>query len=110
MIVAVHCLPKYPDQLYWRLLDVLHEVAQIPAKRGVSVEEILDFTTVCTRKQDLEMRIWRILLRSSASLHEFDDEFASAESTWQSINRYFGHLNGIKKVGHGERDADLTEL
>ena len=41
---------------------------------------------------------------------EFDDEFASAESTWQSINRYFDYLNGIEKVGHGEWDADLTEL
>lgn len=76
----------------------------------MSVDEFLDFTTVCMRKQDLEMRIWRILLGSSASLHEFDDEFASAESTWQSINRYFDYLNGIEKVGHGEWDADLTEL
>jgi hypothetical protein len=110
IIVAVHCLRKYPDQLYRRLLDVLHEMSHILAKLGVSVDEFLDFTTVCTRKQDLEMRIWRILLRSPASLHEFDDEFASAESTWQSINRYFGYLNGIKKIGHGEWDADLTEL
>ena len=41
---------------------------------------------------------------------EFEDEFASPESMWQSINRYFGDLDGIEKVGHGEWDADLTEL
>ena len=41
---------------------------------------------------------------------EFDDAFASAESMWQSINRYFGDLDGIEKVGHGKWDADLTEL
>jgi hypothetical protein len=41
---------------------------------------------------------------------EFEDEFTSAESMWQSINRYFADLDGIEKVGHGEWDADLTEL
>jgi hypothetical protein len=41
---------------------------------------------------------------------EFDDEFSSAESMWQSINRYFGDLDGIEKAGHGKWDADLTEL
>jgi hypothetical protein len=41
---------------------------------------------------------------------EFDDEFSSAESMWQSINRYFGDLDGIEKVGHGKWDADLSEL
>lgn len=41
---------------------------------------------------------------------EFDDEFSSAESMWQSINRYFADLDGIVKVGHGEWDADLTEV
>ena len=45
------------------------------------------------------------------ALHpEFDDEFSSAESMWQSINRYFGDLDGIEKVGHGKWDADLSEL
>lgn len=37
------------------------------------MDELPGFTTVCTRKQDLEMRIWRILLRLSASLHESGD-------------------------------------
>ena len=41
---------------------------------------------------------------------EFEDEFASAESMWQSINRYFSDLDGIEKVSHGKWDADLTEL
>ena len=41
---------------------------------------------------------------------EFEDEFASAESMWQSINRYFEDLYGIEKAGHGEWDADLDSL
>ncbi|WP_434531925.1 CopG family transcriptional regulator (plasmid) [Haloarcula sp. NS06] len=41
---------------------------------------------------------------------KFEDEFSSAESMWQSINRYFSDLDGIEKAGHGKWDADLTEL
>jgi hypothetical protein len=41
---------------------------------------------------------------------EFEDEFSSAESMWQSINRYFNDLDGIEKVGHGEWDADPDSL
>lgn len=41
---------------------------------------------------------------------DFEDEFASPESMWQSINRYFSDLEGIKKVGHGKWDADLTSI
>jgi hypothetical protein len=37
---------------------------------------------------------------------DFETEFASPESMWQSINRYFETLDGIEKVGHGKWDAD----
>ncbi|SEP02329.1 Transposase DDE domain-containing protein [Halogranum amylolyticum] len=73
VIVAIHCLREYLDQPYRRLLDILHEMPRITAKLGLAVDELPDFTTVCTRKQDLEMRIWRVLLRLSASLHEFGE-------------------------------------
>jgi len=33
-------------------------------------------TTVCTRKQDLEMRIWRVWLRLSAELQDLGDVLA----------------------------------
>lgn len=70
VIVAVHCLREYLDQPYRRLLDILQEMPGIVAKLGLSVDELPDFTTVCTQKQDLEMRIWRVLLRLTARLHE----------------------------------------
>ena len=41
---------------------------------------------------------------------EFEEEFTSAESMWQSVNRYFSDLEGIEKAGHGKWDADLSEL
>lgn len=50
---------------------MLHEMSGIITKLDLSVDELPDFTTAYTRKQALEMRIWRVLLRSSTSLHGF---------------------------------------
>src|SRR6056297_1041785 len=52
VIVAVHCLREYLDQPYRRLLDILQEMPGIVVQLGLSVAELPDFTTVCTRKQD----------------------------------------------------------
>ena len=73
VIVAIHGLREYLDHTYRRLLDVLHEMHGIVAQLDLAVAELPDFTTVCTRKQDLEMRIWRVLLRLSAELHNLGD-------------------------------------
>jgi IS5 family transposase len=45
-------------------------MAGIVTKLDLTVAELPDYTTVCTRKQDLEIRIWRVLLRLSADLEE----------------------------------------
>jgi IS5 family transposase len=45
----------------------------IVAQLDLEVADLPDFTNVCTRKQDLEMRIWRVLLRLSAELQDLDD-------------------------------------
>lgn len=37
---------------------------------------------------------------------EFESEFESADSMWQSIQRYFDDIAGIEKVGHGQWDAN----
>jgi len=57
---------------------VLHEMHGIVGKLGLAVADPPDFTTVCLRKQDLEMRIWRVLLRLSA---ELDDPARFTQST-----------------------------
>jgi len=41
---------------------------------------------------------------------EFEDEFASAESMWQSTQRHFDSLTGIEKAGHGKWDADVDTV
>jgi len=73
VIVGLHGLREYLGHPYRRLMDVLHEMPGIAAKFGLSVDELPDFTTVCTRKQELEMRIWRVMLRLSAQLQETGD-------------------------------------
>lgn len=57
VIVGLHRLRDYLAHPYRRLLDVLHRMPGIAEKSGFSVAEIPDSTTVCTRKQDLEMQI-----------------------------------------------------
>ena len=41
---------------------------------------------------------------------EFKDKFSSAESMWQSIQRYFDEIPGIEKTGHGEYDAVPSQV
>lgn len=73
VIVAIHGLREYLDHPYRRLLDVLHEMHGIVAKLGLEVSELPDFSTVCARMQQLQMPIWRVLLRLSAELHDIGE-------------------------------------
>jgi hypothetical protein len=41
---------------------------------------------------------------------EFKDKFSSAESMWQSIQRYFDEISGIEKTGRGEYDAAPAQV
>ena len=70
VIVAIHGLREYLDHSYRQLLDVLREMPAIVAKLGLSVNELPNFTTVCARKQDLKMPVWRMLLQLSAELFD----------------------------------------
>ncbi|WP_327051922.1 IS5 family transposase [Halomicrococcus gelatinilyticus] len=107
VIVAIHGLREYLDQPYRRLLDILQEVPRITAKLGLSVDELPDFTTVCTRKQDLEMRIWRVLLRSSASLHDFG-KVQAIDAT--GFKRHDASRHYVLRVGYNFDDIKTTAL
>ncbi|WP_224270893.1 IS5 family transposase [Haloprofundus salinisoli] len=73
VIVAIHGLREYLDLPYRRLLDVLHEMHGIVGKMNLETSELPDFTTVCSRKQQLKMAVWRSLLRLSANFHDTGD-------------------------------------
>ncbi|MFO7927411.1 MAG: IS5 family transposase [Halobacteriota archaeon] len=95
VIVAIHGLREYIDHSYRQLLDVLREMPAIVAKLGLSVNELPDFTTVCTRKQDLEMPVWRMLLQLSTELFDVG-EVQAIDST--SIAHRSSSHNYAKRV------------
>lgn len=70
VIIVVHGLREYLDLPYRRLLNVLHEMHGIVEKIGLKTSELPDFTTVCARKQQPRVGVWRTLLRLSADLHD----------------------------------------
>ncbi|QRY22490.1 IS5 family transposase [Halobacterium sp. GSL-19] len=73
VIVVIHGLREYLDLPYRRLLDVLHEMKGIVKKLDLEPSDLPDFTTVCVRKQQLPMAVWRTPLRLSADLHDTGD-------------------------------------
>jgi IS5 family transposase len=95
VIVGLHGLREYLGHPYRRLIDVLHEMPGIVSKFGLTVVELPDFTTVWTRKQELEMRIWRVLLRLSAQLQDTGDI--------QAID-----ATGFDRVGASQHYANRT--
>jgi IS5 family transposase len=107
VIVALQCLREYLDHPYRRLLDVLSEMPGVVAKFGLTVDELPDFTTMCARKQDLEMRIWRALLRLSASVHDCGDVQAM-DST--SLAQHKPSHNYAKRVEDTFESVKITLL
>ena len=107
LVVAIYCLREYLNQPYRRLLDILHEMPNIVATLGLSVDELPDFTTVCTNKQDLKMRIWRVLLRLSASLHDFGEVQAIDATGFQ---RHDASRHYVIRVGYNFDDIKTTAL
>ena len=107
VIVGLHGLREYLGHPYRRLLDVLHEMPGIVAKFGLSVDELPDFTTVCTRKQDLEMRIWRVLLRLSADLQE-TGEVKAIDAT--GLDRVAASQHYANRTNYTFRSVKTTAL
>lgn len=70
VIIALHGLREYLDHTYRQLMDVLQEMPRIASKLELTIDDLPDFTTVAHAKEHLEMRIWRVLLRLSAALHD----------------------------------------
>lgn len=66
VVIVLHGLREFLDLPYRRLLDILHEMHGIVEKMGLKISELPDFTTVCVRKRELKMAVWRTLLRRSS--------------------------------------------
>lgn len=103
VIIALHGLREYLDLPYRRLLDVLSEMPGIVRKLGLTVDELPDFTTLCTRKQDLQMKVWRRLLRLSTDLFDTGEtqaidstSIAHRSSSWNYSKRVKDTFESIK--------------
>lgn len=107
VIVALHCLREYLDHPYRRLLDVLQEMPRSVSLLGLTVDELPDFTTVCTRKQDLKMRIWRVLPRVYVSLHKFG-EIQAIDAT--GFQRHKASRQHVLHVDYNFDDIKMTAL
>lgn len=68
--MGLHCLREYLDHPYRQLMDILQETPAILDEFGLTAAILPDFTTLCARKQAIEMEVWRELLRLSVSLND----------------------------------------
>jgi IS5 family transposase len=107
VIVSIHGLREYLDLPYRRLLDVLAEMHGIVEKLGLEVSELPDFSTVCARWQQLKMRVWRVLLRLSADLHEFG-ELQAIDAT--CLDRIAASQHFAERTDYVFEDVKTTAL
>ncbi|MFC7177850.1 IS5 family transposase [Halosegnis marinus] len=107
VIVVIHGLREYLDLPYRRLLDILHEMPGIVEKMNLTTSELPDFTTVCVRKQQLKMAIWRTLLRLSADLHDPGD-IQAIDAT--GFDRYSTSRHYANRTDYTFRSVKTTAL
>jgi len=107
VIVSIHGLKTYLDLPYRRLLDVLHEMPRIARILGLEVAQLLDFTTVCARMQELKMPLWRDVLRLSAQLHD-TGEIQAIDAT--GMDRVAASQHYAKRTNYTFKAVKTTAL
>jgi len=107
VIVSIHGLKTYLDLPYRRLLDVLYEMPRIDRIIGLEPTELPDFTTVCSRMQELQMPIWRRLLQLSAELHD-TGEIQAIDATGMDLIAASHHY--AKRTNYTFRAVKTTAL
>jgi len=75
-VVSLHCLRIYLEKSYREALDLLSEMPQIVAEIGLDPGDLPDHSTLVKAFDRFEMKVWRVLLRLSAQLHDTADHAA----------------------------------
>ena len=75
-VVSLHCLRIYLEKSYREALDLLSEMPQILAEIGLEEGDLPDHSTLVKAFDRFEMKVWRVLLRLSAQLHDTADHAA----------------------------------
>jgi len=73
VIGSIHALREYLDQPYQRLMEILYEMPRITRILNLRPSTLPDFSTVCGRKQELKMNIWRTFLGLTSDLHDLGE-------------------------------------
>lgn len=69
-LVSLHCLRIYLDESYRNALDLLSEMPHILAEIGLEEGDLPDHSTLVKAFDRFQMKVWRVLLRLSAQLHD----------------------------------------
>ena len=107
VVVSIHGLKTYLDHPYRRLLDVLYEMPRICRHLGLKPGLLPDYTTVCSRMQDLKMPLWRDFLRLSAELHD-TGEIQAIDAT--GMDRVAASQHYAKRTNYTFRAVKTTAL
>jgi len=75
-VVSLHCLRIYLEKSYREALDLLSEMPQIVAEIGLEAGDLPHHSTLVKAFDRFEMKVWRVLLRLSAQLHDTADHAA----------------------------------
>ncbi|WP_323192882.1 IS5 family transposase [Halostella sp. PRR32] len=75
-VVSLHCLRIYLEKSYREALDLLSEMPHILAEIGLEEGDLPDHSTLVKAFDRFEMKVWRVLLRLSAQLHDTADHAA----------------------------------
>ena len=75
-LVSLHCLRIYLDESYRNALDLLSEMPHILAEIGLEEGDLPDHSTLVKAFDRFQMKIWRVLLRLSAQLHDLSGRAA----------------------------------
>ncbi|ODR80831.1 transposase [Haladaptatus sp. W1] len=75
-LVSLHCLRVYLDESYRNALDLLSEMPHILGEIGLEEGNLPDHSTLVKAFDRFEMKVWRVLLRLSAQLHDLSGHAA----------------------------------
>ena len=75
-LVTLNCLRIYLDESYRNALDLLSKMPRILAEIGLKEGDLPDHSTLVKAFDRFQMKIWRVLLRLSAQLHDLSGRAA----------------------------------
>ncbi len=97
-VVSLHYLRIYLEKSYREALDLLSEMPQIVAEIGLDLGDLPDHSTLVKAFDRFEMKVWRVLLRLSAQLHDTADH-AAMDATFferETASKHYCHRTNYR--------------